>query len=75
MGIASPTYEGIAHEFAFGETIRQSNMPVSLQASTPRNTDWAPGMDGSVGVRLISLYNFTINLVEKEVHFRPRKTK
>jgi predicted aspartyl protease len=73
MGITTPTYEGKAHEFAFGETIRQTNMPVSLQASSPASSNWNPGVDGSVGIKLLSQYNFTINLVEKEVHFGLRK--
>ncbi|MEO6522475.1 MAG: hypothetical protein ABIN91_12400 [Mucilaginibacter sp.] len=31
-------------------------------------------MDGSIGIRLISRYNFTINPVKKEIHFVPNKT-
>ncbi len=72
MGISTPVYEGHAKEFGFGQTIKQMNMPVSLQASTG-NSKWNPGVDGSVGVKMISRYNFTINLVEKEIHFSLRR--
>ncbi len=74
MGITTPVFEGKAKEFGFGETIKQTDMPVSLQGSTA-NSDWKPGADASVGIKLISKYNFTINLLEKEVHFTPRAAK
>ena len=73
MGITTPVFYGTAHEFGFGEIIRQNHIPVTLQGSTSANANWNPGTDGSVGIRLISQYNFTINLMEKEIHFAPRK--
>jgi hypothetical protein len=75
MGLSTPVYQGKAVEFGVGKTIKQSNMPVSLQASSPSSNDWKPHADGSVGIRMISQYNFTINLLEKEIHFSPRATK
>jgi len=72
MGITTPVYEGKAFEFGFGKSIKQTGMPVSLQASSG-NSNWRPPADASVGVKLISNYNFTINLLEKEIHFSPRK--
>ena len=72
MGMRTPTAEGVAHEFAFGHIIRKTQMPVALQTPSPVGDGWDPGADGSVGIRLLSHYNFTINLVEKEVHFSLR---
>ncbi len=71
LGITTPVFEGKTKEFGFGEKIRQTDMPVSLQASTGNN-NWKPQADASVGIRLLSQYNFTINLLEKEIHFQPR---
>jgi predicted aspartyl protease len=73
MGIATPTYEGKAYEFKVGNFIKETNMPVSLQASTGNNNNFTPPADGSMGVKLITQYNFTINLLEKEIHFSRRK--
>lgn len=72
MGVSTPVYEGTVHEFGVGEHIQRSQMPVSLQASSG-NSKWKPNADGSVGIKLISQYNFTINLAKKELHFSPRK--
>ncbi len=72
MGIATPTYEGTAQEFGFGGLDKQTNMPVSLQASSGKS-NWDPGVDGSIGVKLISRYNFVINIGEMEVWLSERK--
>jgi hypothetical protein len=72
MGITTPTYEGKAYEFALGTAVKQTDMPVSLQASSGNST-WKPDADGSAGVKLLSRYNFTINLPKNEVHFAPRQ--
>ncbi|ULT28048.1 hypothetical protein KUH03_16455 [Sphingobacterium sp. E70] len=37
------------------------------------NEHWQPGFDGSIGVRLLSRYNITINLAEGEVYFSPNR--
>ncbi len=71
MGISTPVFEGKAASFGFG-AIQQTDMPVSLQGSSPGNSDWKPQADASIGIQLISRYNFTINLLEKEIHFSPR---
>jgi len=72
MGITTPVYEGTAVAFGFGKSIKQTEMPVSLQASSG-NSNWRPPADASIGIKLINNYNFTINLLEKEIHFTPRK--
>lgn len=33
--------------------------------------NWKPDYDGSIGVRLISRYNFTVNLLQGEIFFSP----
>ncbi len=72
MGISTPVFEGKAASFGFG-AIQQTDMPVSLQGSSAGNSDWKPHADASIGIQLISKYNFTINLLEKEIHFSPRQ--
>lgn len=74
MGISSPTFSGKAAAFSFSHMPAVSNMPVTLMAGGGANEDWDPGVDGSIGLRLINRYNFTINMQQKEIHFSPNKT-
>ncbi|MFV0506895.1 MAG: retropepsin-like aspartic protease [Bacteroidales bacterium] len=73
FGQNTTIYNGQVDKFWFGnKQIVVENMPVSMQASSG-NTDWAPDADGSLGIRFTENYNFTINLVNKEITFTSRK--
>lgn len=74
MGMTTPTYSGKANSFTFSDMPKVSNFPVTLMAGGGQSESWNPGFDGSIGIRLISRYNFTINLQEKEIHLSPNKT-
>ncbi|MDR1897200.1 MAG: retroviral-like aspartic protease family protein [Prevotellaceae bacterium] len=68
MGHSTPVFEGKAHRFAFSPNLVFSNIPITLQASTSRNDD-EKTPSGSIGINLIRNFNFTINLLEKEIFF------
>ncbi len=74
MGMTTPTFGGRAATFSFSNMPVIKNMPVTLMAGGGQSESWSPGFDGSIGVRLISRYNFTINMQKKEIHFSPNKT-
>lgn len=74
MGMSTPTYSGKASAFTFADMPKVSNFPVTLMAGGGQSESWNPGFDGSIGIRLISRYNFTINLQEKEIHLAPNKS-
>ncbi len=67
LGKVTPTFNGHCVDFKV-HTMNLKNMPISLQAGSSWNTG---GSDGSLGVKFISRYNFTINLLEKEIHLVP----
>ena len=73
MGISSPTFLGKSHQFAISPLLPIKGLPVTLMGGTASNEQWQPGVDGSIGVRLLSRYNMTINLAESEVFFTPNK--
>ncbi|TCC92189.1 hypothetical protein EZ428_10700 [Pedobacter frigiditerrae] len=73
MGISSPTFNGKAASFSFANTKAITNMLVTLMAGGGQNESWKPGFDGSIGMRLIYRYNFTINLQKKEIYLTPNK--
>ncbi len=68
FGKATPTFNGKCVDFKI-DHFHLKEMPVSLQAGE----NWESKTDGSLGVRFISRYNFTINLLEKEIHFVENK--
>ncbi|MEE1944686.1 retropepsin-like aspartic protease [Pedobacter sp. KR3-3] len=74
MGITTPTYSGRAASFAFRNMPKLLNYPVTLMAGGGQSENWNPGFDGSIGVRTISRYNFTINMQAKEIHFVPNSS-
>lgn len=74
MGMTTPTFGGRAATFSFSNMPVIKNMSVTLMAGGGQSESWNPGFDGSIGVRLISRYNFTINMQKKEIHFSPNKT-
>lgn len=73
MGVSSPTFLGKSHQFALPPLPAMAGLPVTLMGGSSTNENWNPGADGSIGVRLLSRYNMTINLAESEVFFSPNK--
>ena len=73
MGIATPTYEGKAYTFRIGTDFTMEQMPISLQASRGIDTGESRIGDGSIGIALLSKFNFTIDLLQKKVHLKPNK--
>lgn len=71
MGIASPTFNGKANSFSFANTIPIKNLPITLMAGGGQNENWNPGFDGSIGMGIISRYNFTINRKKNEIYLVP----
>lgn len=71
MGHATLIYHGKAVDFKVGDVLHRKDMPIALQASSGGG-NWDPEAAGSIGIQLISQYNFTINLVEKEIYMQPR---
>ncbi len=71
LGHTSVVFHGKCEDFRLSH-IHAKNMPVTLQASAA-TPGWDPGADGSIGIKLISRYNFTINLLDKEIHLTPNK--
>ena len=71
MGISSPTFNGNINSFSFINTHPIKNMPITLMAGGGQNESWNPGFDGSIGMGIISKYNFTINCKKNEIHFIP----
>ena len=74
MGVASPTFNGNASSFSFANTAAIKNMPITLMAGGGQNENWNPGFDGSIGMGIISRYNFTINRKKNEIHLVPNHT-
>jgi len=71
MGVASPTFNGKAASFSFNNTQALKNIPVTLMAGGGQNENWNPGFDGSIGMGIISRYNFTINRKKNEIFLTP----
>jgi Aspartyl protease len=72
MGIITPVFKGKASIFTFGSLTPIKDMPISLMSTGGGSENWTPGVDGSIGIKLISHYNFTINLQQQLIHFTPR---
>lgn len=73
MGVSSPTFSGNSFQFAISKLPAIPGLPITLMGGSSANEQWQPGFDGSIGVRLLSRYNMTINLAESEVYFTPNK--
>ena len=73
MGVSSPTFSGKSYQFAISPLPAIQGLPLTLMGGSAGNEQWQPGFDGSIGVRLLSRYNMTINLAESEIHFSPNK--
>lgn len=75
LGHTTPVFHGKTHKFSIGDnSIIQHDMPVTLQASSFNDTSQGNSIpDGSIGIKFFSNYNFTIDLLKKEIHLTPRK--
>lgn len=71
LGVASPVFHGRSAQFRLLPNLAIKKMPVTLMGGTASNANWNPGIDGSVGIKLISQYNFTINLMDKNIYLVP----
>jgi predicted aspartyl protease len=72
MGHATPVFYGKARSFRLAPQLAFADMPVTLQASTGAgSSERTP--DGSVGIKLIRGYNFSIDLLRKELRLYPRR--
>lgn len=66
LGHVTQIYHGKTSRFSFGG-LQFEDLPIALQASSGGN-DWDPGAAGSIGIHLIKKYNFTIDLVKKQLY-------
>lgn len=73
MGHVTPVFFGKANEFKVGNQVVQKEMPISLQASSENGDTGSSMPDGSIGINFFSKYNFTIDMLRKELHLVPRK--
>lgn len=72
MGHASPTFTGNFSDVTIGD-IKFTDFPGTLKAHMAGDENWNPSGDGSLGIKIISRFNFTINLADKIIHFTPNK--
>lgn len=72
MGHATPVFLGKAYKFRFAPNIEFTNMPITLQASTGEGENNRRVPDGSIGIELIQKFNFTIDLLKKEIFLSSR---
>jgi hypothetical protein len=73
MGVNTPTFAGKAAAFSFSNMPPLKNMSVTLMAGGGAIESWNPDFDGSIGVGLISKYNFSINMQKKEIYIIPNQ--
>lgn len=76
MGMVTPVFHGKAQKVSFNTTGKEwvlPHFPVTLMGSSQSTANWSPGAAGSIGVRFISRYNFTVNLIDKYIAFEERK--
>jgi len=73
LGTVTPTFTGLAKSLALENVEPMVNFPVTLMGGSSANKDWNPGADGSLGVRAISRYNHTINLLDGEIFLSKNK--
>lgn len=74
MGIKSTTYGGIANSLALGSNLSLADVPINLMGAENHNRNWKTVTDGSLGSRLISRYNFVIDLLKKVIYLSPNHT-
>ena len=72
MGIATPVFHGKAKTVKFTPSWKLNNFPITLMGASPAGANWNPEAAGSLGIKFISKYNFTINLVDRYIGFEER---
>ena len=73
MGTTSPTFYGKSYQFTIPSLPAVEKLPVTLMGGSGDNENWNPGADGSIGVRLLSRYNITINAATNQIYLSPNK--
>ncbi|MFL9483722.1 retropepsin-like aspartic protease [Chitinophagaceae bacterium LWZ2-11] len=73
MGHSSPSFTGNINAFCLGNQCLK-NFPGTLQAYRPGDENWMQDGSGSIGIKLLSRFNFTLNLPEHTVHLTPNKS-
>lgn len=71
MGVNSTTYGGIANSLTLGSNPSLMDVPITLMGMENLNRNWKTNADGSLGSRLISRYNFVIDLLKKVIYLSP----
>lgn len=74
LGRTTPTFTGSAESFHFGSMPEIKGLSVTLMSGGGQSESWNPGFDGSIGSRLISKYNFIIDMQAKKIGFTPNKS-
>ena len=74
LGMVTPTFTGSAESFHFGGLPKINGLTVTLMSGGGQSESWNPDFDGSIGSRLISKYNFIIDLQSKRILFTPNKS-
>lgn len=72
MGIATPVFHSKAKQVQLASNWKINNFPVTLMGASPAGANWNPEAAGSLGIKFISKYNFTINLADKYIAFETR---
>ncbi len=75
LGVNSPVFFGKADLLQILPAINISHFPVALMGSVDRTSAGRQGVDGSLGIKFISRYNFTINLMDKYVALSNRRVE
>ena len=73
MGIVTPVFHGKAKTLMFAPSWKIIDFPITLMGASPAGTNWSPEAAGSLGIKFISKYNFTINLADQYIGFEKRK--
>lgn len=75
MGHVTPTFMGKARKVSVAPEISYSDFPVTLMTTAPGSADDVNAPAGSIGIELIGKFNFTIDLLRKQVHLVTREVE
>jgi len=73
LGHQTPTMSGPIDLLELGE-FKIPGFTCTLQSYSPEMENWGPGIDGSLGIEIISKFNCFINLPAKEFYLLPNKS-
>jgi hypothetical protein len=74
LGMTTPTFCGTASSLSIAGNRPIQDILVTLMSGNGAAESWKPGVDGSIGTRILSRYNFTINVQRKEIYCIPNKS-